>query len=96
MDRAYDAVRAGLLLILMHLAMLCDYTAEPYNFMLDILAHALQHPTVKLGIMLCLVGKQGCGKGHVWDAIIGETPSTFSTMERWSRKRTCGATTTAT
>ena len=24
MDRAYDAVRAGLLLILMHLAMLCD------------------------------------------------------------------------
>ena len=52
--------------------------------MLDILAHTLQHPTVKLGIMLCLVGKQGCGKGHVWEAIerfIGEKPRTFSTQE---------------
>ena len=51
-----DYVRAGLLLILLHLAMLCDGNAAQYNFMLNWLAHAVQYPNVKLGIMLCLVG----------------------------------------
>ena len=64
-----DTTRAGLLLILEHLKMLCSGNAAQYTFMLNILAHAVQYPNVKLGIMLCLVGKQGCGKGHVWELI---------------------------
>eukprot|EP00966_Prymnesium_polylepis_P167835 3879826-Prymnesium_polylepis.1 len=70
MDGEYDEdARAGLLLILSHVAMLCDGNTAQYDFVLDILAHAIQYPNVKLGIMLCLVGKQGCGKGHVWETI---------------------------
>ena len=70
MDGKYDEdVRAGLLLILNHVAMLCGGNAAQYDFVLNILAHAIQHPNVKLGIMLCLVGKQGCGKSHVWEVI---------------------------
>ena len=70
MDGEYDEdARAGLLLILSHVAMLCDGNAAQYNFALDILAHAIQYPNVKLGIMLCLVGKQGCGKSCVWEII---------------------------
>ena len=79
-------VRNGLLLILEHFKMLCSGDKPAYDFMLNILAHALQYPNVKLGIMLCLVGPQGCGKGHVWDIIQrligGETTTqTFSTDE---------------
>ena len=70
MSRDYNAdVRAGLLLILEHLKMLCDGNAAQYNFILNILAQAVQYPNIKLGIVLCLVGKQGCGKGFVWEII---------------------------
>ena len=70
MDGEYDEdARTGLLLIIDHVAMLCDGNAAQYDFVLNILAHAIQYPNVKLGIMLCLVGKQGCGKGHVWETI---------------------------
>ena len=85
MDSEYDEdKRAGLLLLLEHIAILCDRNAAQYNFMLNILAHAVQYPNVKLGIMLCLVGLQGCGKGHVWEMIerlVGSKPQTFSTDE---------------
>ena len=70
MDGEYDEdARTGLLLILDHVAMLCDGNAAQYDFVLNILAHAIQYPNVKLGIMLCLVGKQGCGKSCVWEII---------------------------
>ena len=64
-----DTTRAGLLLILEHFKMLFSGNVAQYTFALNILAHAVQYPNVKLGIMLCLVGKQGCGKGYVWELI---------------------------
>ena len=39
------------------------------QFLLDWLAHLVQHPSLKFGVMCCLVGKQGLGKQHLWDAI---------------------------
>ena len=68
-DEYDDDVRAGLSLVLEHIKMLCSGNAAQYDFLLNILAHAVQFPNVKLGIMLCLVGKQGCGKGHIWEVI---------------------------
>ena len=68
-DENNPDVRAGLLLILEHVGMLCGRNPAQYNFILNILAHAIQYPNVKLGIVLCLVGKQGCGKGFVWEII---------------------------
>ena len=66
----YDVgVQQGLVLLLDHFRVLCDGGAAQYNFLLDILAHTVQYPNTKLGIMLCLVGTQGCGKGHVWEVI---------------------------
>eukprot|EP00966_Prymnesium_polylepis_P106752 2471243-Prymnesium_polylepis.1 len=67
--KLYADVRTGLILLLEHINMLCGGNAAQYDFLLNILAHAVQYPNVKLGIMLCLVGKQGCGKGHVWEMI---------------------------
>ena len=70
-----EIVRAGLRLVLEHFKMLCSGNKEHYDFLLNILAHAIQHPSVKLGIMLCLVWSQGVGKTMVLDtvrAMIGE------------------------
>ena len=62
-------VRSGLVRILEHFKMLCSSNAEHYSFLLDLLAHAVQHPDKKIGIVVCLVGAQGCGKGTVWEII---------------------------
>ena len=83
-DLADEAVRAGLLCLLKHFKMLCTGDKATYDFLLDILSHAVQYPTKKLGIMLCLVGKFGCGKSTVWEIIqrlIGSEPQTFTTDE---------------
>ena len=68
-DLNEPAVRDGLTRILEHFKMLCSDKADHYGLLLDLLAHAVQHPELKVGIVLCLVGKQGCGKGTVWDII---------------------------
>ena len=68
-DLNEPAVRDGLTRILEHFKMLCSDKADHYGLLLDLLAHAVQHPDLKVGIVLCLVGKQGCGKGSVWDII---------------------------
>ena len=64
-----SAMRGGLARILEHFKMLCSGNAEHYDFLLDLLAHAVQHPDKKVGVVVCLVGRQGCGKGTVWDII---------------------------
>ena len=69
-DLSDESVRHGLVRILEHFKMLCNANAEHYDFLLDLLAHAVQHPDKKVGIVTCLVGKQGCGKGTVWDIIV--------------------------
>ena len=68
-DLNEPAVRDALTRLLEHFKMLCSGDAEPYNFLLDVLAHAVQHPAMKVGIVACLVGLQGCGKGTVWEII---------------------------
>ena len=60
---------AGLLAFLEHLSMLVSGNVEQYNFLLDLLAHTMQYPNVKLGIMICLVGVQGTGKTMVWEMV---------------------------
>eukprot|EP00966_Prymnesium_polylepis_P198261 4594600-Prymnesium_polylepis.1 len=49
--------------------MLCNGNAQEYNFLLDLLAHAVQYPEDKVGIMLCLVGPKSCGKTKIWELI---------------------------
>ena len=68
-DLSDEAVRGGLVRILKHFEMICSGEAKSYNFLLDLIAHAVQHPDKKLGVVICLVGAQGCGKGTVWDII---------------------------
>ena len=68
-DLNEPAVRDGLARLLEHFKMLCSGKAEHYRFLLDLLAHAVQHPDKKVGVVICLVGKQGCGKGTVWEII---------------------------
>eukprot|EP00966_Prymnesium_polylepis_P248550 5746843-Prymnesium_polylepis.1 len=41
-------VRTGLIFLLEHINMLCDGNAAQYDFLLNILAHAVQYPNVKL------------------------------------------------
>ena len=64
-----ETVRDGLLRILKHFKMMCSGDAAQYNFLLDLVAHMVQFPAVKVGIVICLVGKQGCGKGTCWDIL---------------------------
>ena len=63
-----DAARDALRVILEHVAMLCGDKAH-YDFFLDLLAHSVQHPEIKLGIMMCLVGPKGAGKTLLWNLI---------------------------
>eukprot|EP00966_Prymnesium_polylepis_P151854 3508308-Prymnesium_polylepis.1 len=85
LDKKYDDdARAGLLQILEFHKMLCSGNRPQYDFMLDILAHLVQYPEVKLGVALCLVGKQGAGKGHEWsiiERIVGKAPATYVTAK---------------
>ena len=69
-DLGDESVRRGLVRVLEHFKMLCSANAEHYTFLLDLLAHAVQHPDKKVGIVICLVGPQGCGKGTVWDILV--------------------------
>ena len=62
-------VRAGLKMLMEHSAMLCSGNADQYKFLLDLKAHIMQHPEKKVGIMICLVGPQGCGKTTDWEII---------------------------
>ena len=63
-------VQQGLDRILGHISMLCERDGPRHEkFLLDWLAHLLQHPSLKFGVMCCLVGVQGLGKGQLWDAI---------------------------
>ena len=63
-------VKQGLDCILGHISMLCERDGPRHEkFLLDWLAHLVQHPSLKFGVMCCLVGIQGLGKQHLWDSI---------------------------
>ena len=71
LDALEPEVEAGLNRILTHIAMLCEIDGSAHEkFLLDWIAHLVQYPNVKFGVMCCLVGKQGLGKQHLWDAIV--------------------------
>ena len=56
--------------ILGHVRMLCERDGPRHErFLLDFLAHLVQHPNLKFGVMCCLLGIQGIGKQHLWDVI---------------------------
>ena len=63
-------VKQGLDRVLGHISMLCALDGLRHEkFVLDWLAHLVQYPSLKFGVMCCLVGVQGLGKGQLWDAI---------------------------
>ena len=62
--------KKGLTIILKHLKMLTSSEPRSYEFLISLLAHTVQFPHVKSGIMIFLTGKQGCGKTVVWDLIV--------------------------
>ena len=63
-------VKIGLDRVLGHISMLCKLDGPLHEkFILDFFAHLVQFPNVKFGVMCCLIGKQGLGKQHLWDAI---------------------------
>ena len=79
----YDAdAREGLVKLLKFVAMLLNQDPLHYDFLLDILAHTVQYPEIKLGIAIGLVGKQGTGKSFMWSIIerlIGQQPDSKAT-----------------
>lgn len=57
------------------LDVICDNDSDAYNFLIRFLAHALQRPEEKPGILIILIGGQGVGKGtlakilrRIWSA----------------------------
>ena len=63
-------VKAGLDRVLGHVTMLCELDGPAHEkFLLDLMAHLVQYPNVKFGVMFCLVGIQGLGKTQWWEAI---------------------------
>jgi hypothetical protein len=70
-----EVIQKGLLCLLEHFKMLTDGNEAQYEFLLDWIAHMVQYPNHKIGIMLCLVGLFGVGKTKVFELIhrmIGE------------------------
>eukprot|EP00966_Prymnesium_polylepis_P122925 2842315-Prymnesium_polylepis.1 len=54
---------------LKHVYMGCGQT-KLFNFTLDWCAHMVQHPDIKIGIMLCLVSKlKGTGKTTLFEVL---------------------------
>ena len=59
---------------------ICNKNEAVYKYLLDYLAHALQHPEEKPGVMIVLLGGQGTGKGtfgritqKIWSATFLQT-----------------------
>ena len=42
---------------------ICSGNSTTYTYLINFLAHMLQHPEIKPGVMVVLLGKQGTGKG---------------------------------
>jgi len=47
------------------LEVICDGDQEAHDYLVKYIAHALQHPEEKPGVMIILIGGQGTGKGTV-------------------------------
>lgn len=71
-------------LLLGHVSMLCrNESKEHEKLILDLMAHLVQYPGEKPGILVNLVGNQGIGKGQLWEImvrLVGDDAS-FETIE---------------
>ena len=64
-------VKDGLACLRGHVTMLCEIDGPKHEeFLLDFMAHLVQFPNIKFGVMCCLVGIQGLGKTQLWEAIV--------------------------
>jgi hypothetical protein len=53
-----------------HLAeVICDGNRRNFSYLLQYLAHMLQHPATKPGVMIVLLGGQGTGKGALFELL---------------------------
>ena len=56
---------------------ICDGDEDSYNYLINYIAHALQLPEKKPGVMIILMGGQGIGKGTLGRIIQKIWPSTY-------------------
>jgi hypothetical protein len=56
---------------------ICDGDENSYNYLINYIAHALQKPEEKPGVMIILMGGQGIGKGTLGRIIQKIWPSTY-------------------
>ena len=59
------------------LNVICDGDESSYNYLINYIAHALQKPEEKPGVMIILMGGQGIGKGTLGRIIQKIWPSTY-------------------
>jgi hypothetical protein len=58
-------------------SIICDGNVEVYDYLISFLAHMLQHPEEKPGVMFVLLGGQGIGKGTFFRLLSAIWPRTF-------------------
>jgi len=57
-------------LIRKHLfGVICDGNRRNFSYLIQYLAHMLQHPAIKPGVMIVLLGGQGTGKGALFELL---------------------------
>lgn len=64
---------------------ICAGDSESYEYVIRFMAHAVQKPEEKPGVLLALLGGQGTGKGMyfaIWRAIWGRTTLLVSNVDR--------------
>jgi hypothetical protein len=59
------------------LTVICDGNRSLYEYVLRFIAHMLQHPEEKPGVMLIMLGGQGTGKGTFFRLLNAIWPRTF-------------------
>ena len=55
---------------------ICDGDARIYDYLIKYLAHMVQHPEEKPGVMIILLGRQGTGKGMFFQLLVKIWPLT--------------------
>ena len=66
----WDLIRSYLMDVI------CDGDARIYDYLIKYLAHMVQHPEEKPGVMIILLGRQGTGKGMFFQLLVKIWPRT--------------------
>ena len=59
----------GMGLIHQHLRLVCGHSNAQYQRLIEWLANAVQNPAERSGLVFCISGPPGCGKGLLWKLI---------------------------